>query len=80
MAFCERREYTLACNCKVFVDNYLDGGYHVPHLHQSLNSVLRYTDYTIESFERFCLQSSPIESEGADRNPNSVGKRMVAPR
>jgi choline monooxygenase len=30
----ERRRYTLNCNWKVFVDNYLDGGYHVPHLHQ----------------------------------------------
>ncbi|HSK31348.1 MAG TPA: aromatic ring-hydroxylating dioxygenase subunit alpha, partial [Candidatus Limnocylindria bacterium] len=27
----ERRLYTLHCNWKVFVDNYLDGGYHVPH-------------------------------------------------
>jgi len=27
--FAERREYTLECNWKVFVDNYLDGGYHV---------------------------------------------------
>ena len=64
LAFCERREYTLACNWKVFVDNYLDGGYHVPHLHPSLNSILTYTDYTIENFERSCLQSSPIESGG----------------
>jgi choline monooxygenase len=64
LAFRERREYTLACNWKVFVDNYLDGGYHVPHLHQSLNSILTYTDYTIETFERFCLQSSPIEAGG----------------
>ena len=30
----ERRRYTLNCNWKVFVDNYLDGGYHVPHLHK----------------------------------------------
>ena len=65
LAFCERREYTLACNWKVFVDNYLDGGYHVPHLHKSLSSVLAYTDYTIECFERFCLQASPIAGGGA---------------
>ena len=25
----------LDCNWKVFVDNYLDGGYHVPHLHKA---------------------------------------------
>ena len=36
----ERRTYILNCNWKVFVDNYLDGGYHVPHLHQGLDSVL----------------------------------------
>ena len=36
----ERRSYTIDCNWKVFVDNYLDGGYHVPHLHKGLDSVL----------------------------------------
>jgi choline monooxygenase len=58
--FHSRREYTLACNWKVYVDNYLDGGYHVPHLHKGLNSVLDYTHYTIENGEHFCLQSSPM--------------------
>jgi choline monooxygenase len=60
--FAERREYELACNWKVFVDNYLDGGYHVPYLHRGLNSILSFRDYTIECFDRFCLQSSPIEA------------------
>lgn len=58
--FFERRIYSLNCNWKVFVDNYLDGGYHVPHLHKALNSALDYKQYTIECEERFCLQSSPI--------------------
>src|SRR5258705_4174961 len=30
----ERRHYNFDCNWKVFVDNYLDGGYHVPYLHK----------------------------------------------
>ena len=47
--FFERRIYSLNCNWKVFVDNYLDGGYHVPHLHKGLNSVLDYKHYTIEN-------------------------------
>ena len=55
-----RKEYTLNCNWKVYVDNYLDGGYHVPHLHKGLNSVLDYRHYTIENGERYCLQSSPM--------------------
>ena len=58
----ERRRYIFNCNWKVFVDNYLDGGYHVPHLHKGLNSVLDYSHYTIENGEHFCLQSSPIVS------------------
>lgn len=58
--FFEQRVYTLACNWKVYVDNYLDGGYHVPHLHKGLNSVLDYSHYTIENGERHCLQSSPV--------------------
>jgi choline monooxygenase len=60
--FFERRTYTLACNWKVYVDNYLDGGYHVPHLHKGLNSVLDYKEYTIENGDRYCLQSSPMIS------------------
>jgi len=67
----ERRTYTLNCNWKVFVDNYLDGGYHVPHLHKGLDSVLDYSEYTIENGERFCLQSSPIVS-GDDQEVGSV--------
>ncbi len=58
----ERRSYFLECNWKVFVDNYLDGGYHVPHLHKGLNSVLNYAEYRIETTDRFCLQSSPMDS------------------
>jgi choline monooxygenase len=58
----DRRIYTLNCNWKVYVDNYLDGGYHVPHAHKGLSSVLEYTQYTIENFERACLQSSPLSS------------------
>ena len=60
--FFQRKTYTLACNWKVYVDNYLDGGYHVPHLHKGLNSVLDYKEYTIENSEHYCLQSSPMVS------------------
>ena len=64
----ERRRYLLNCNWKVFVDNYLDGGYHVPHLHKGLNSILDYSQYTIENGERFCLQSSPMVAPGGDHH------------
>jgi choline monooxygenase len=64
MQYFDRRVYTLNCNWKVYVDNYLDGGYHVPHAHKGLSSVVEYTKYTIENFERSCLQSSPLDASG----------------
>ncbi len=73
----ERRSYTLNCNWKVFVDNYLDGGYHVPHLHKGLDSVLNYSSYTIENGERFCLQSSPIVSREDDIGAVRTGQRAL---
>jgi choline monooxygenase len=72
-----RKEYTLNCNWKVYVDNYLDGGYHVPHLHKGLNSVLDYTHYTIENGGHYCLQSSPMVSseEHAEVSETRKGDR-----
>lgn len=75
----ERRRYTLDCNWKVFVDNYLDGGYHVPHLHKGLDSVLDYSNYSIANGERFCLQSSPVVTAGAEAQTGEVrqGQRAL---
>jgi choline monooxygenase len=70
--FAGRREWIIDCNWKVFVDNYLDGGYHVPYLHKGLNSILNYANYTIENGERFCLQSSPIDAAGGEAMTASV--------
>jgi choline monooxygenase len=76
LGFFARKSYTLACNWKVYVDNYLDGGYHVPHLHKSLNSVLDYTEYTIENGEHYALQSSPmIASQDASVAHTRTGDR-----
>lgn len=75
----ERRRYTLNCNWKVFVDNYLDGGYHVPHLHKGLDRVLDYSNYTIENGAHCCLQSSPMVSSADDDQVGAVrsGKRAL---
>lgn len=70
----ERRHYLFDCNWKVFVDNYLDGGYHVPYLHKGLDSVLDYNRYTIENGARHCLQSSPIVTRGAEAQTGAVRK------
>ena len=68
----ERRRYFFDCNWKVFVDNYLDGGYHVPHLHKGLDSVLDFRQYTIENGPRHCLQSSPMLKGGDHAEFTSV--------
>jgi choline monooxygenase len=61
LRFVERREYKLACNWKVFVDNYLDGGYHVNTVHPGLAGVLNYSEYRTEVFDHCSVQSSPLK-------------------
>src|SRR5580700_9472698 len=70
----DTRVYDIHCNWKVFVDNYLDGGYHVPHLHKGLNSVLDYKQYTIENEDRYCLQSSPMVASAEDSATGATRK------
>ncbi len=74
LQFFERRVYTLKCNWKVYVDNYLDGGYHVPHMHKGLNSVIDYAHYTIENDERHSVQSSPVR-RAQDADPDAAATR-----
>lgn len=76
LRFFERRSYELNCNWKVYVDNYLDGGYHVPHLHKGLNSVLEYANYTIENEDRYCLQSSPVKTSNPGADADAAATRQ----
>ena len=74
----ERRSYMLECNWKVFVDNYLDGGYHVPHLHKGLDSVLAPGRYKVETGQRYCVQSSPLAATTADTETAAVREGSTA--
>jgi len=56
-----RVSYDVACNWKVYVDNYLEG-YHVPHIHPGLNALLDYRSYITETAEWYSFQFSPLES------------------
>jgi choline monooxygenase len=51
-----RRTYEVACNWKAFCDNYLDGGYHVPHLHPGLSGQLDLDSYRTELQEAYSVQ------------------------
>ncbi|MCH7548042.1 MAG: aromatic ring-hydroxylating dioxygenase subunit alpha [Candidatus Krumholzibacteriota bacterium] len=70
--FIRRVSYTIKCNWKVYVDNYLDGGYHVAHLHKGLAGQLDLDSYRTEIFDRYSIQSgagsngSAESGEGAD--------------
>ena len=61
--FVKRVEYPLECNWKVFVDNYLDGGYHINTLHPSLAGVIPYSEYRSELFSRSSLQTTPLKTK-----------------
>ncbi|HMP16638.1 MAG TPA: SRPBCC family protein [Gemmatales bacterium] len=71
----KRKEYQLACNWKVYVDNYLDGGYHVHAIHPSLASVLDYRNYRTECHRFTNLQSSPMKQPGADDDASAASVR-----
>ncbi|MFO0935356.1 MAG: aromatic ring-hydroxylating dioxygenase subunit alpha [Gemmataceae bacterium] len=61
LRFHSRIAYNLACNWKVYVDNYLDGGYHVNTIHPALAGVLDYSGYTTVPDGHTVLQSSPLK-------------------
>ena len=51
--------YVLECNWKVYVDNYLDGGYHIAHAHKGLATELELSDYDTECHGVWSVQRSP---------------------
>ncbi|WP_326544296.1 aromatic ring-hydroxylating oxygenase subunit alpha [Pseudorhodoferax sp.] len=63
MAFHARRVYEVDCNWKVYVDNYLEG-YHIPHVHPSLDGLIAYSDYEVAWGGLQVLQHSPLTGDG----------------
>lgn len=54
--FVRRVNYTIPCNWKVYVDNYLDGGYHVPHMHPELSANLEMDSYQTTISSNWSIQ------------------------
>jgi choline monooxygenase len=73
LRFVARREYDLACNWKVYVDNFLDGGYHVNTIHPGLSGVLDYSQYLTEIAGNTSVQISPLKPADAAGDP-AIGK------
>ncbi len=59
MTFVRRDEYSVRCNWKIYIDNYLEG-YHVPFVHPGLNKVLDFANYKTELAQHYSLQHSPV--------------------
>ncbi|AWM36520.1 Benzene 1,2-dioxygenase subunit alpha [Gemmata obscuriglobus] len=68
-----RRSYDLRCNWKVYVDNYLDGGYHVNTVHPALAGTLDYTNYRTTCDGNAVLQSSPTKPAEGDAGQTRTG-------
>jgi len=59
MQFVMRKRWTIGCNWKVYVDNYLEG-YHLPVVHPGLHKELDYDQYRVEPHRYWSLQHAPL--------------------
>lgn len=57
--FVKRVDYKVASNWKVYIDNYLEG-YHIPHVHPELVTLLDFQAYETELHPHYSLQHSDL--------------------
>jgi choline monooxygenase len=57
----KRHDWEIACNWKVYVDNYLEG-YHIPHVHPGLHALLDYSTYRVETGVWHSKQHAPLRA------------------
>ncbi len=67
------RDYPVAANWKVYVDNYLEG-YHVPLVHPALNREIDYKAYETVLAPNRVLQHAPIRPETASLYAQAPGE------
>lgn len=66
LKYAARKSYELGCNWKVYVDNYLDGGYHVEYLHKGLASQLDLEGYQTTVQRPLVLQTCSSGTAAAE--------------
>ncbi|KAL6040238.1 Choline monooxygenase, chloroplastic [Balamuthia mandrillaris] len=80
------RVYPVNCNWKVYVDNYLDGGYHVSVLHKDLAAQLQCEQYKTRLLGMASLQQCPgisvdrqnkEEEKGAEADQEAFKRERV---
>lgn len=60
----ERRTHDIACNWKIYVENYLEG-YHIPNVHPLLNAQMDALRYAVTVEGDICFHSAPPREPGA---------------
>ncbi len=55
-----RKDWEIACNWKVYVDNYLEG-YHIPMVHPGLFKEIDYANYRTETKANYSIQFAPAK-------------------
>ena len=65
MRYVHRKAWTIECNWKVYVDNYLEG-YHLPMVHPGLHRELDYDQYRVEPHRYWSLQHAPLREISGD--------------
>ena len=65
MTLFKKIDYEVACNWKVYVDNYLEG-YHIPIVHPELFQEIDYRAYKVETAEYHSKQHAPIRSKSEE--------------
>jgi choline monooxygenase len=79
LKFIKNKSYSIQCNWKVFIDNYLDGGYHVPIAHPDLASNLDMNTYKKEIYLNYFMQSCQSKSDLNENEESAIldGKSQI---
>jgi choline monooxygenase len=76
MRYVMRKTWTIQCNWKVYVDNYLEG-YHIPVVHPGLHKELDYDQYRVEPHRYWSRQHAPMREASGDASrvylPDAAG-------
>ncbi len=76
LRFICRKTYEIHCNWKVFIDNYLDGGYHVPYMHKGLSAQLNLKTYHTVMGNRWSVQACSASSGSGIDQDLDFGERL----
>ncbi len=73
-----RKDWSVNCNWKVYVDNYLEG-YHIPIVHPSLFKEIDYPNYRTETRRNYSIQHAPLKRPQRIRGDGEAAYFWVFP-